>query len=102
MLLRSDSQFVFYCQAINVLCTIIETAHLAVRPRIRDETRTNSRTEFLPLVFDNSYIVIHCILCFDVFVWCLVGEFDSVTGCLVPHQFFQKVDISWTIAAHCT
>jgi hypothetical protein len=37
MLPRPDSQFVFYCQAIYVLCAIVETAHLVVRPRVRDE-----------------------------------------------------------------
>jgi hypothetical protein len=37
-LLRRDSQFVFYCQAIYIRCAIVETAHLVVRPRVRDET----------------------------------------------------------------
>ena len=94
MLLRSDPQFVFYCQAINVLCALIETAHLVVRPRIRDETRTNSRTEFV--YCDSLYTLFRC--------KCLVlgGRVLFCDWMFGAAAILLKVVISWTLAAHCS
>lgn len=93
MLIRPDSRFVFRYSLVYVACALIETAHLVLLPRLDEDDVTEEEscaTDALRFFFRHANGFVNLILCFGILIKFFVGEFDPVTGRLVPRSFFSR------------
>lgn len=91
MLLRPDSTFVLHYQLLYILCAIIETTHLVLQPWLKEEEQ--HKTWFVDTVRHFSrygHTLVSLVLGLGILIKFFVGEFDNVTGRLLPQSFFSR------------